>query len=287
MRTAMVTESASNLPAGLASERGIYVCPLYVIWGEDVLKDGVDIQEAEFYSRLRQNHDIPKTSQVSARDFVEMFELAREREQADAVVCGVISSDMSGTYASALQAKAAVDFPVHVVDSQQVSWALGHAMLSAAEMRDSGAPAAAIACALAESAERQKLLFTIESLEYLHRGGRIGQARLLLGSALSIKPVLEVREGIVHSTENVRTRRRALDEVIKLAKRYSGGRPVKRLTCLHCDVEDEAESLLTHARDELQPLEEARITYATTVIGVHAGPGAVGLVVEYEGDSRG
>lgn len=283
LRTALVTDSTCNLPEDLAAQHRIYVAPLYVLWGEDTYRDGIDITEPEFYRRLRQGGEIPSTSQVSAQDFVDLFNRAREQENAEAVVCAVLSNELSGTYASALQAQAAVEFPVFVVDTKQVSWSLGLAMLAAADARDSGASPIEIAEHVKSAAKRTKLIFTIESLEYLHRGGRIGQARLLLGSALNIKPVLELRDGIVHSTESVRTRKRALERIVKLAKQYSGGRAVRRLAVLHADVGSEAEALLEAATAALEP-DDAYSSYATTVIGVHAGPGAIGLAIEYHPD---
>ena len=132
-RTAIVTDSTCNLPPDLARERRIHVAPLYVIWGDDSLRDGIDIQEPAFYERLRAASDIPKTSQVTPQDFVTLFERVRAEEEADAIVCAVLSSDLSGTYASATLAKNLVDFPVHVIDTRQVSWALGHAALAGAE----------------------------------------------------------------------------------------------------------------------------------------------------------
>ena len=120
---ALVTDSTCNIPPDLASEHRIYVAPLYVLWGDDSYRDGIDITEVELFRRLAVARDLPKTSQVSPQDFVDLFRRAREEEQAEEVVCGVLSSGISGTYASAIQARDTVEFPVHVVDTRQVSWA--------------------------------------------------------------------------------------------------------------------------------------------------------------------
>lgn len=278
-RTAIVTDSTSNLPPELARDRRIHVVPLYVVWGDQSLRDGVDIQEPEFYARLRASREIPKTSQATPQDFTELFARIRAEENVDEIVCIVLSSELSGTYASAILARGMVDFPVHVIDSRQVSWALGHAVLAAADTRDQGATPDEIAAAAQEAAPRQHLVFTIESLDYLRRGGRIGSGRLLVGSALNIKPVLTVRDGVIEPLENVRTRKRALQQIVKTAAKLVDGHPVTRLTVLHADAEDEGREVLELARAQFE-LAEIPMTYATTVLGVHTGPGAVGLVIE-------
>jgi DegV family protein with EDD domain len=281
-RTVLVTDSTCNLPADLTAHRRIHVAPLYILWGDDVYKDGVDITEAEFYQRLVGADDFPKTSQVAPQDFVSLFQHAREAEEAEQVVCAVISSELSGTYASAIQARDMVDFPVHVIDTRQTSWALGHAMLAGAEARDEGASAAEIAAVIADSAARQQLIFTIKSLEYLHRGGRIGHARLLLGSALQIQPLLQLCDGIVESAENVRTRKRAVEHLLRLAETFLNGEPLLRFSVLHGGAADEAETLLARGVQRFSP-RESYVSYVTPVLGVHTGPEAIGVVVERAG----
>ncbi|HEX3049601.1 MAG TPA: DegV family protein [Aggregatilineaceae bacterium] len=280
MTIALVTDSTCNIPADLARECHIHVTPLYVIWGDTSLKDGVDILEPEFYARLASSNEIPKTSQASPQDFVILFEKARKAENADEVICPVVSSDLSGTYASAMQAKAMVDFPVHVIDTRQVSWGLGHVLLAAAEARDGGASAAEIVQTVTETATRQMLLFTIESLDFLRRGGRIGNAKRLMGTMLRMQPVLEIREGIVHPVDTVRTRKRALEQLLKVADVRGNVRHVNRLSVIHAEAKHDAKMLLDEAIEKLVPL-ETHFTYATTVIGVHTGPGAVGLICEW------
>ena len=283
-RTALVTDSTSNLPHDLAAERRIYIAPLYVLWGEKTYRDGIDISDADLFRKLRElgsDEDLPKTSQVSVQDFVEMFKKAREEENADEVVCAVISSGMSGTYQSAMQAKEQVDFPVHVVDTKYTSWALGLPVLSGADARDQGAGPAEIAEAIRQSAARIAFYFTLESLDFLHRGGRIGNASHLFGTLLNIKPVLTMEDGIVTSADKVRTRKRALQRLLTLAEKRVGDRKAKRLAVMHGGVEDEARPILEQALAKFQP-QEHFFNYATAVLGVHVGPGAVGLIVEWE-----
>ncbi|NDJ77644.1 MAG: DegV family protein [Chloroflexi bacterium] len=279
-KIALITDSTSNLDLDLAAERHIYVAPLYVLWGDEMYRDDVELTRPDFFERLEHSPDIPKTAQVAPQDFVDLFHRAREAESADEIVCGVISSDLSGTYDSALQAREQVDFPVHIVDTRQASWALGFPMLAAADARDAGAGPEAVAQTIAATATRSRIMFTIDSLEYLRRGGRIGNARLLLGSALSIKPVLELREGIVESVDNVRTRRRALQHMITRACDMVAGHCVERLGIIHSAVEDEGRAFIQDATEQLQP-QQTFLSYTATTLGVHTGPHALGLIVQW------
>ena len=282
-RTALVTDSTSNIPRSLAEERHIYMAPLYVLWGEKTYRDGIDINEAELFRKLRalgDDEDLPKTSQVSVQDFVEMFKQAREAENADEVVCTVLSSGMSGTYQSAMQAKEQVDFPVHVVDAKFTSWALGLPVLSGADARDQGASPAEVAEAIRRSVEHIAFFFTLENLHFLHRGGRIGNASHLFGTLLNIKPVLTMTDGIVTSADKVRTRKRAVQRLLTLAEKKVGDHKAKRLAVMHGDAEEEARGVLEKALAKFQP-QEHFFTYATSVLGVHVGPGAIGLIVEW------
>lgn len=283
-RVALVTDSTSNLPRELAAERHIYKAPLYVLWGEDSLKDGVDITEVELMRRLAAldpKDELPKTSQVSPQDFIDLFAVAREAENADEIVCGVISSALSGTYASAIQAKAAVDFPVHVVDTLQTSWALGFPMLDAADARDKGASAEEIVQVIESVSRRSKLLFTVDTLEYLHRGGRIGGASRLLGTALNIKPILELREGMIDSVDKVRTRKRAIEHLLKVAGLHVNGHAITRLAIIHGNVEADAQQMLVQAVEQF-PTQEKYMSDITAVLGAHVGPGAIGIIVQWD-----
>lgn len=277
---ALVTDSTCNIPPDLAAERHIYVAPLYVLWGEESYRDGIDITEPELFRRLAVARDLPKTSQVSPQDFANLYRRAREAENAEEVVCGVVSSGISGTYASAMQAREMVDFPVHVVDTRQTSWALGFTVLAAARARDAGQSAEVVAETVRETAARTHLLFIVESLDYLYKGGRIGGASRLLGTALNIKPVLELRDGVVHPVDKVRTRKRAIEYILTHIGQIAGERPIVRLGIIHGDVIDEALALRDAAVARYNP-GEVYVSYATAVLGVHVGPGALGINAEW------
>lgn len=278
-RTALVTDSTCDLPRDLVAERRIHIVPLYVLWGEETMRDGVDLKTPDFYRMLEASEEIPKTSQASPQDFAEAFTAAREAQNADEVVCAVLSEQLSGTYASAIQARAMVDFPVHVIDTRQTTWALGHAVLSGAAARDSGAAPGEVAEVIRQVAMRQRILFTVENLDYLRRGGRIGKARLLLGTALNIKPVLQLRDGVVASVDNVRARRRALERILVEAASFAGDHPMRRVAVMHGNAEADAQYLFEEVKRRFKP-EEIRLGYVGMAIGVHTGPGVLGLIVE-------
>jgi DegV family protein with EDD domain len=276
-----VTDSTSNLPLSLAAERRVHIAPLYILWGDDCLKDGIEISEEELFQRMVSSDVMPKTSQVTPHDFISLFRTLRDQEQADEIVCAVLSADLSGTYASAMQAKESVDLPVHVIDTRQASWTHGFAALAGADARDAGADAQGIVHAIKTAAQNSVIVFTVETLDYLHRGGRIGRASWLLGTALNIKPVLEVQQGVVSATDKVRTRKRAIEHMVTIAEKRAAGRRVKRVGIVHGNVESEAQTLLARAVATFAP-QESYLHFATSAIGVHIGPGALGVGIQWD-----
>ncbi len=278
---ALVTDSTSNIPPDIAAKRRIHVAPLYILWGDESYKDGIDLTDIVLFQRMQETTLLPKTSQVSVPDFVAVFEAAQHNEGAEAIVCPVISEELSGTYASAIQAAEQVDIPVHVIDTRQTSWGLGFAVLAAADARDNGASVEEIVHTIKQAAANSQVIFTVDTLDYLHRGGRIGKASWLVGSALSIKPLLVLQDGVIHAVDKVRTHKRAVEHLLKVADHHIKGRQVKRLCIIHSGPEDEARGLLTDAKARFSP-GETYLTYVAAVIGVHIGPGALGIIVEWD-----
>ncbi len=218
MKIAIVTDSTSDLPVDTAAQHHIEIVPQHILWRTQSYLDGVQLKIADFYERLAHKSEMPKTSQPPPADFAVAYRHAREVNNADAVVCVTVSSTLSGTYNSAEAARALVDFPVQVVDSRSVTMGLGFAVLAAARARDQGATLAETAEAAAETGKKAHVFFTVNTLEFLQRGGRIGKAQRVIGTALSIKPIFRVYDGQVHSAETVRTRRRALARMLELAQ---------------------------------------------------------------------
>ena len=271
-KVAIVTDSTSDLPAQLVKTRGITVVPLTLNFEGRSLLDGVEIRPSEFYRRLPNATTHPTTSQPSPGRFAEAYaELLNDHSE---IVSIHISEKLSGTYASALQGAEMVDASrVHVIDSQLASMSLGLLTLAAAEIARQGAEATAIAQQVMDMRDQVQTYFSVATLEFLRRGGRIGRASALLGSVLQVKPVLCIRDGLVTPLERVRTFDRALSRVVELAREVDRGKGLCVIVG-HADAESDAERV---AR-ELEPVTETlMIQPLGPVVGAHAGPGVVGV----------
>lgn len=275
MKIALVTDSTCDLPADILATREIVVTPLHIVWDKQSFTDGVDMTNEIFYERLAHDPMMPKTSQPSPGEFVEKFKEAREKYKADAVVCITISSALSGTFRSAEAAKTAVDFPVHLVDSGTASLGLGFVVLAAANVRDRGGSIEEITSAATEAAKSAQVYFTPDTLEYLHRGGRIGGARRFFGTALKIKPILQVKEGVVHAPETVRIRKRAVARLEEIITEQGRGSGLLWLGVVHTYA-PELPDVVQQLQNTLKPDMIVQNICCPT-IGVHIGPGAIGI----------
>ncbi|GAB4573562.1 MAG: DegV family protein [Anaerolineae bacterium] len=277
-RVALVLDSTSDIPESIATERQIYVIPLHIIWGKDTLRDRVDITPAQFYDRLRQDPVLPTTSQPTPSEFAAIYRQAVEETGADSVLTLTISSDLSGTYASAVQAVKMVDFPVQVVDLRSASMATTIPALQVKDALDAGATLQEAAKLAHSLAGRTNLFFTLNTLEYLHKGGRIGGAQRLIGTALNIKPILTVIDGKVEAKESIRTRKRALSRLLDILEEVVDPSKPMQIGILHGQAPEDASWLEDEIRRRYSP-ERLFKTQVGAVIGVHTGPGAVGFAV--------
>lgn len=276
-KLAIVTDSTSYIPPDLIQKHNLTITPQVLIWGEETYQDGVDIQPDDFYSRLRTAKVMPSTSQVSPATMKKTFEGLIEK---GFDILGIfISSKLSGTMQSAIQAKdmmEAAGEKVTLVDSNSTAMAMGFQVLTVTRAVANGA-GLTDAVALAEKTrDHTGVYFAVDTLEFLHRGGRIGGAQRFLGTALNMKPVLAVQDGRVEAIERIRTKRKALDRVIELVTEQVQGKDNIRLATLHANTADEARALLDQAAELLQPVETI-FSEVSPVIGTHAGPGTVGL----------
>lgn len=274
-RIAIVTDSTSSLPPHLAEEHGIHVMPVYVTFGRQTFRDGVDLDAEQFYRRLRESKELPTTAQPSVMDFVQAYtELAR---QAEAIVSIHLSHEMSATLDSALAAaKELPQVPIHVIDSRSASMGLGLMVLAAARVAAAGRSAAEVIGTIRDLIPKMKVIFTVNTLEYLHEGGRIGGAAALLGLALSIKPILYVKDGRVEALERTRTRRRAKERLLEIMEAWARSAPAVHVAVLHAAVPEEARVLADQVASRFQ-CAELHITEAGPIIGTRAGPGTLGL----------
>lgn len=268
---AIVTESSANLPPEVVEEYGIHVLPLRIIWDGKVLHDGVDIMPQEFYARLRTDHCMPTSSALSPSELLETFRSLAE--EADAIVAILLSQELSGTFEAAQIAhQLAPTLPLHLVDSRTAAMAQGFVVLEAARAAAAGATVEQVIARAQEMIPRVQLLATLETLEYLHRGGRIGTASAFLGSVLQMKPIVGIPpgHGTVVGVARPRTWRRAVARMLDLMAEQVGDRPV-HVAVSHGDHEEDAAALA----EELQrrfDVRELYIIYFTPVMGAHAGP---------------
>jgi DegV family protein with EDD domain len=245
-----------------------------MVWGMEELRDGIDIDNVTFYSRLPQDPVHPKTSQPTPHDFVKVI----ENIDADEIVIITLSSQLSGTYESACMARDKVDVPVHVFDSRSVSMGLGFEVLAAARAREQGGDAEAMLAAAERVRQGLSVLFTVDTLDYLHKGGRIGGAARLMGTALQLKPMLAIdnETGLVDAVERIRTRKKALRRVLEATfERVDPSKPM-RVGVYHGAALDDAQAFYDEIKAEFNPV-ELLIGEITPVLGVHGGPGIVGI----------
>lgn len=271
-KVAIVTDSTADLPPGLAKAKSVTVVPLTLILDGESLLDGVDITPEQFYRRLVTAKSHPTTSQPSPGRFAEAYE--RLLADHDAVVSIHISEKLSGTLASAQQGAQMTDSSrVHVVDSQNVSMSLGLLTLVAAEMSARGETPSAIVAKVSAMRPELQTFFSVATLEFLRRGGRIGRASALVGSVLQLKPVLCIRDGVVTPLERVRTFERALNRVDELTRGIDRGQGVAVIVG-HAGADADAERLSR----KLEPIAETLMVQPLgPVVGAHAGPGVVGV----------
>jgi DegV family protein with EDD domain len=277
-KVAVVTDSTAYIPNELSKGYPIHFTPLQVIWGEETYRDGIDIQPSEFYERLKSAKVMPTTSQTTPATFNEVYRTLLD-EGYD-IISIHISSKLSGTLDSAQQARD--NFPgasIELVDSESTSMSLGFQALSVARAAEQGASLQECR-ALAEKARQSTgILFAVNTLEFLRRGGRIGGAAAFLGTALNLKPILELRGGKIESVDKVRTMGKAIDRLLNLFEERIGDRDPIRIACVHAAAPNEAQQLLERARKQFgeKNVCETLISEVSPVIGTHTGPGCMGL----------
>ena len=276
-KIALVTDSTAYIPTELCKKHNISIAPQVLIWDGQTYKDGVDITPQEFYTRLKTAKVMPTTSQVSVISFHEIFQGLVDK--GFEVVAILVSSKISGTTQSAAQAKdmmGAAGQKVNIVDSLSVAMALGFQVLTVARAAEGGASLAESIKLAEKSREHTGVYFAVDTLEFLHRGGRIGGAQRFIGSALGLKPVLALQDGRVEGLDRVRTKSKAYDRVLELVIEQAKGKSPIRIATLHANAPEDARALLARAEQELKPVESV-FTEVSPTVGTHAGPGTVGL----------
>lgn len=274
---AVVTDSTSYLPAGVAAQRGIRVVPLEVRLGERVGREGIDIDAEQLSAALADRRIDVQTSRPTPAEFAACY---REllAAGADGVVSVHLSRELSGTWEAARVAAADVGGGrVRVVDSRSAGMGLGYAVLAAADTADAGGDGAAVEAAATDVANRCKVFFSVDTLDRLRRGGRITATAALVGTALAVKPLLHVTEGRIVPLEKVRTTARAAQRLVELAVRAAGTGPVD-LAVHHLGAAARADEVAARLRERLD-VARLLVSEVGAVIGAHVGTGLLGVVV--------
>lgn len=274
-KVALVTDSTTYLPDDYLEKYHISVIPVVMIWSGKELRDGVDIQPEEFYIRLESAEEMPTTSQPTPSAVKEVFEDLLDKGYD---ILGIfISQKLSGTYDSAIQAlRMLPGKSIQVIDSRTGSMGAGWPILAAARAAMEGASLEECKAIADKALEEVGILLSLETLEFLHRGGRIGRAQRFLGSALNLKPILEVIDGEFIPLERVRTRRKSFERLVELLEERLAGRSPVHLAVLHANARETAEELLEKAAARVKPI-ETLISHVSPAVGAHLGPGTVGL----------
>ena len=279
---ALITDSTCDIPPLLMEQYNIIRAPQYLIWGTEQLRDQIDISTEAFYERLLNDPIHPKTAKPSAADFAAHIEEAKANGAEEAVII-TLSSQMAGVIDSARQAQDMVDIPIHAVDSLSVSMGLGWQVLAAARAREAGGDAEAMVAAANKVRETLAVIFSVDTLEYLHKGGRIGGAAKLVGTALDLKPQLYVDHttGRIEPGERTRTRKKALERVYHAFFEQMDTSKPMHVTVLHIAAEEEAKTFSERIKGEYNP-GELLFSLTSPIVGTHGGPGTLGIAGYYE-----
>lgn len=276
-KVALVTDSTAYIPRDLREKYPITVVPQVVIWENETFEDDVTITPEQFYTRLRTAKVMPSTSQVSVVNMHKAFDSLLE--QGYEVLGMFVSAKLSGTYQSAVLGReelASGKEKVEVIDTETTAMSMGFQVLAVAKAAMDGASMEDCKALATKAREHTGVYLTVDTLEFLHRGGRIGGAQRFLGTALNLKPILMVEGGRVEPVERVRTRGKALDRLVELVAEKCAGKTPVRMATLHADAEVDAKALLDKIVPLVNPVETV-FAAVSPAVGANAGPGTVGL----------
>jgi DegV family protein with EDD domain len=271
----IVTDSSAGIPRDLLEAHQIDVVPLNLHFGRTTYREGEDIDCETFYRLLQQAEQLPTTSQPSVGQFHELY--SRLTDGGDSVISIHLSSKLSGTYQSAVAAKAMLpEADITVIDTLSVSMGHGMVVLAAVEAAQKGMTRDEVIALVERAINGLQVIFVVDTLEYLQKGGRIGGAAAFLGTLLSLKPLLELRDGRVEPLERVRTRKRAVQRALQVLEERFEGQGLLRMMVLHAQCPDEAEQLAQSLR-EMFDCSDLYLAELSPVIGTHGGPGTLGV----------
>jgi len=271
--TAIVLDSTADFPEAPERFPNWRVVPLYVLFGDESYRDYVDLSPHEFYERLRTAEVLPTTSQPTPGDFLKTYE---ELEDYDRVYSLHLSSALSGTYQSAVTAAAELGDKVRVIDSESASAAIAILGLALQHRLDRGTTDDEVGALIARYREEAGLLFTVDTLEFLRRGGRIGRASAWAGQLLHVKPILTIERDVI-PLKRVRSNQKAMQEFVAEFTSKTTDSSTLKVGIAHADAPERAQQLEKMVHGERPQAEIEIVTTLGAVVGTHAGPGTVGF----------
>ena len=279
-KIAIVTDSTAHIPESITKGLDIFTIPVWLIWDGQKYRDNVDIDSPTFYDRLKTSKTLPTTTQPSPAEFITLFE--KLSKKFDSIVNVLVSGEISGTVASALMAqKELPHLDIHVINTLQAAMSSGIPTLTAARAALEGKSVKEIVALTKMKCENTFMYFVVDTLEYLHRGGRIGGAKRLLGSALKIKPLLHFHEGTIQPLASIRTKSKAISLLLDLVEEKISGSRIVEAAVMDIDVQAEGDSLAEKLTQRFNiPLMHR--TGVSPVVGTHIGPGALGVAFSIE-----
>ncbi|MFN7036311.1 MAG: DegV family protein [Bellilinea sp.] len=280
----VITDSSAYLPPFQTDSLPVDVIPLYLIWEGKSYADGIDLQPEDFFRRLADSPEMPRTSQIPLQTFLNVYR--RWLEKGYDILSIHISGKVSGTVAAAMQAaRELAAEKIRVFDSLTGAAAMAFQVVEAARAAAQGATLAECERIARKIRDVSHTYFIPGTLEFLHRGGRIGGAAALLGSALKIHPILETRNGVIEACEKVRTMSRAMQRMVELMERKVGSCSRVMAASLYADIPELAETLLHLVKERLgNRIQQTWFSTISPVIGAHIGPGAVGMAFACQED---
>jgi len=274
---ALIADSTCDIPENLIRQYDITIIPQVVIWGEETLRDRIDITPEAFYQRLETDKRHPSTTLPSPADFERVYQDAIVGG-AEQILVATVSSAMSGTYQLAKQVGDEMSVPVHVIDSKGPTMSLGWQVLAAARAREAGSAIEGVIAAAERVRQKLVQIVCLDTLEYLYRGGRIGSATKFIGSLLDLKPLVQINHqtGLVEAAGRARTRKKSIEVLLDLFFEELDLSKSLHVAVLHGNALEEARALVERIRQEYSPL-ELLLNITGPVLGINTGPRALAL----------
>ena len=272
---AIIVDSTAYIPEELIKKYKIHVIPQILHWNRKNFLDGVDIKPVDYYQRLQIASEIPTTSQPSAGEFADFIKEVNKK--ADSILAILISDKLSGTLDSAYSAKDMLPgIQIEIVDSMSTSMGLGWIALASAKAAEQGKPFEQVVKLAKSLVPKSRMIFVVDTLEYLHKGGRIGGAKRLMGTVLSVKPLLHLQDGRIEPLASPRTKQKAITQMLDIIEDEIKGNENVRMAVINALAQEDAANLMEVIQRRFNPIELIKADMSP-VIGTHVGPGTVGV----------